>query len=175
MKNASVPSLRLLIERASSALLTLPNDEVDGALGAEAPSARTLVGELIDAAATAQERLEWAWEHGSLALDARSPAGADADDAWQGAYGEADWAGLVTLWWMHATHLLRTLERIPDDVRRRPHHPHGLHALAWRPVPEDEPATLDDLVWDYGTHARHHLAQLLPGLEDDVPSPHENR
>lgn len=172
MTPASVSSLRRLVERAASALLALPTGEVSGLAG-EARPARELVGDLLDAAATAQSRLEQGWEQDTLAPDAPSPS--DGDDAWESAYGEADWAALVTLWWMHATHLLRTLERIPDDVRRRRHHPHGLHALAWRPVPEDRPATLDDLVWDYGARLRHHLAQIVPDVVDDVPSPHENR
>ncbi|MCX6376161.1 MAG: hypothetical protein NTU88_09065, partial [Armatimonadetes bacterium] len=37
----------------------------------------------------------------------------------------------------------------------------NLHQLAWRPIPEEQPATLEYFMGDYVGHLKHHLAQVL--------------
>ena len=155
-RDASLSDLRALAERAASALLARPEAELPGRPAPDGRSPKEILGLLIDIASDTHRRLLWAWEHESLAFDGF------VGEAWEDSYEEADWSTLVTLWWMVATHLLRTLESIPDDVRRRPHRRHALAGLAWRPVPADQPATLDDLLRDFGAHLRLHLARLLP-------------
>jgi hypothetical protein len=49
----------------------------------------------------------------------------------------------------------------PETVRVRPRRVHNLHQLAWQPVPEDTPATLDYFMRDYVAHLEHHLRQIL--------------
>lgn len=158
-RDDSLSDLRAFVERAASALLER-GTEVPGGPVSVGCSPKEVLGLLIDAASNTHRRLLWAWEHESLAFDGY------VEEAYS--YEEADWSSLVTLWWMVATHLLRTMESIPDDVRRRPHRHHALAGLAGRPVPADQPATLDDLVQDFGAHLRHHLARLFP--EDQLLS-----
>jgi hypothetical protein len=47
---------------------------------------------------------------------------------------------------------------IDERVRLRPRH--NLDELAWKPVPRDQPATLDYFMSDYVAHLKHHLAQI---------------
>ena len=49
----------------------------------------------------------------------------------------------------------------PESVRLRPRFRHNLHEVAWRPVPADEPATLEYFMGDYVAHLEHHLGQML--------------
>jgi hypothetical protein len=76
---------------------------------------------------------------------------------------------------MYNKHLARVMETVPNDVRLRPAQRHNLHEIAWRPMPESEPATLDDLMRDYVAHLRHHLAQIVPGLSEPTPSSQKDR
>jgi hypothetical protein len=53
------------------------------------------------------------------------------------------------------------IEAAPPEVRTRPRRRHNLHQLAWRPIPEEQPATLEYFMGDYVGHLKHHLAQVL--------------
>ena len=53
------------------------------------------------------------------------------------------------------------MDAVPDEIRLRPRQRHNLHQLAWQPVPETEPATLDYFMRDYVGHLKHHLRQIL--------------
>jgi hypothetical protein len=48
----------------------------------------------------------------------------------------------------------------PVAVRLKPHTRHNLHERAFRPVPIDQPATLDYFMADYVLHLQHHLQQI---------------
>jgi len=52
------------------------------------------------------------------------------------------------------------METAAIDERVRPRARHNLHQIAWQPVPQNEPATLDYFMRDYVGHLKHHLAQL---------------
>ena len=48
------------------------------------------------------------------------------------------------------------------SIEPRKRHRHNLHQIAFNPVPETEPATLEDFMQDYVDHLEHHLRQILP-------------
>jgi hypothetical protein len=50
---------------------------------------------------------------------------------------------------------------VPAEVRTRRHDRHNLHQVAFHPVPEREPATLDYFMRDYVEHLQHHLRQIF--------------
>jgi hypothetical protein len=52
---------------------------------------------------------------------------------------------------------------IDERVRLRPRH--NLDELAWKPLPRDQPATLDYFMNNYAAHLEHHLAQIGIGLD----------
>ena len=77
-------------------------------------------------------------------------------------YASAPWAELVGLWSNFNLHLARVIEATPADVRLKPRARHNLHELAWKAVPQNEPATLEYFMRDYVGHLRHHIAQIFP-------------
>jgi hypothetical protein len=77
-------------------------------------------------------------------------------------YGSAPWAELVGLWSTFNLHLARVIEATPADVRIKLRARHNLHELAWKAVPQNEPATLEYFMRDYVDHLRHHIAQIFP-------------
>ena len=86
-----------------------------------------------------------------------------AQDDWVAVqrYQEAPWRELVALWASFNRHLARVMASVPPAVREKPHRQHNLHELAFQPVPEGEPATLDYFMRDYVAHLKHHLRQIL--------------
>jgi hypothetical protein len=47
------------------------------------------------------------------------------------------------------------------EARLRPRVRHNLDELAWKPVPRDNPATLEYFMEDYVNHLQHHLDQIF--------------
>ena len=52
------------------------------------------------------------------------------------------------------------MQSVPKDERVRLRARHNLDELAWKPVPREQPATLDYFMSDYVAHLKHHLAQI---------------
>lgn len=77
-----------------------------------------------------------------------------------GRYDEAPWESLLTLWREFNLQIARVMEATPDEVANAPRKRHNLHQLAWRAVPEDQPATLAYFMSDYVDHLEHHLRQI---------------
>jgi len=77
-----------------------------------------------------------------------------------GHYAEAPWESLLTLWREFNRQIARVMEATPDEVANAPRTRHNLHQLAWRPVPEDQPATLAYFMSDYVDHLENHLRQI---------------
>ena len=77
-----------------------------------------------------------------------------------GHYAEAPWESLLTLWREFNVQIARLMEATPDEVANAPRTRHNLHQLAWRTVPEDQPATLGYFLSDYVDHLEHHLRQI---------------
>jgi len=149
--------LRAVIAAAEPRLLAL-----DAAASARRPapdawSPREIVGHLIDSASHNHHRFVRARWQDDLVFDGY------AQDAWVDAqaYASADWPELVALWALYNRHVARVMTATPEAVRTRPHARHALDRIAWRPVPADQPATLDYFMADYVGHLEHHLRQIL--------------
>jgi hypothetical protein len=82
-----------------------------------------------------------------------------------GHYAEAPWNSLLTLWREFNLQIARVMEATPASVRDLPRVRHNLHQLAWRSVPEDQPATLGYFMSDYVDHLEHHLEQIQEGSD----------
>jgi hypothetical protein len=120
-------------------------------------SAREIVGHLIDSASNNHRRFVMAPTGAHLVFEGYDP------DAWvaAGRYQEAPWPELVTLWAAFNRHLARVMAAVALDDLIRPRARHNLHELAWQPIPQDRPATLDEFMRDYVGHLQHHLRQVL--------------
>jgi hypothetical protein len=123
-------------------------------------SAKQIVGHLIDSASNNHQRFIRAHFRTDLCFD-----GYD-QDAWVELqhYQDADWPELIALWESFNLHLARVMEQIPDEVRFAARSRHNLDRLAFRPVPPEEPTTLDYFMQDYVEHLKHHLRQIDTAL-----------
>jgi 2-methylisocitrate lyase-like PEP mutase family enzyme len=149
--------LRLTVERATTALLAVPEAATAIAPAPGKWSPREVIGHLVDSASNNHQRFVRAPFMDSLVFD-----GYD-QDAWVRTqrYGEASWPDLVGLWRSMNLHLARVMGALPADVRTRVHTTHNLDRIAWRTVPAGQPATLDYFMADYVGHLHHHLRQVL--------------
>jgi hypothetical protein len=119
-------------------------------------SAKQIVGHLIDSASNNHQRFVRArWQE-----DLVFP-GYD-QDAWVSAqeYSGARWRELIDLWEAYNLHLARLMRGVPEEVRLRRHARHNLDVVAWKPVPADVAASLDDVMRDYVGQLEHHVEQL---------------
>ena len=149
--------LRQIVEAATPQLLAL-GDVASARHPAPGKwSPREIVGHLIDSASNNHQRFVRALWQDDLVFTGYVQA------EWVAAqqYQQAPWPELVSLWCYFNRHLARVMVAIPADVRTKLHRRHNLHQLAWQPVAEDEPATLDYFMHDYVRHLEHHLRQIL--------------
>lgn len=145
-----------LIEQSGVELLRIPPDVAAHRPGSGKWSIKEIVGHLIDSAVNNQQRFVTAQLTSDLVF-----AGYD-QDAWVTTqrYQDAPWSDLVVLWRDLNLHIARTMTSIPIEVRRRQRREHNLDRIAFRPIPADQPTTLDYLMRDYVEHMKHHLGQI---------------
>ncbi len=162
---AYVTEFHAILAHATPALLALTD-----AQSAQHPapgkwSPREVIGHLIDSASNNHQRFVRAPSQNDLVL-----VGYDQDQ-WVALqqYQDEPWRELVTLWRAFNLHLAHVMTTVPASARQRRHGRHNLHEIGWKPIPSDQPATLDDLMADYVAHLKHHLRQIL-GATWDVPS-----
>lgn len=144
--DASMPRLSALAEEPSA---------IRPASGKWSP--REIIGHLIDSASNNHQRFLRARFQDDLVF-----AGY-AQDEWVAAqrYQDAPWSDLLTLWAAFNRHLAHVMVTTPADVRLKSHTRHNLHERAYRPMPADQPATLDYFMEDYVLHLQHHLRQIV--------------
>jgi hypothetical protein len=146
-----------IVDRVTPRLLDISDE---GSARRPAPgkwSPREIVGHLVDSASNNHQRFVRAQWQDDLVFQGY------AQDGWVAAqrYQEAPWTELVILWAHFNRHLARVMDAVPGEIRLRPHRRHNLHQMAWQPVPESEPATLDYFMRDYVGHLKHHVRQIL--------------
>jgi hypothetical protein len=119
---------------------------------------REVLGHLIDSASHNHQRFVRARFSDDLVFPGYE------QDSWVASqrYESAPWLDLVELWRLYNLHLARVIEATPASDRERPRLRHNLDQIAWRPVPREQPATLEYFMRDYVGHLEHHLGQI-PG------------
>jgi hypothetical protein len=149
--------LRAAVDDATPRLLALSADDVTRHPAPGKWSPVEVIGHLVDSASNNHQRFVRAPDQNDLVFQGY------AQDDWvaRQRYQSAPWEELVLLWQLYNRQLARLLSATPREVRERVHQRHNLHRVAFRPVPEDQPATLDYFMHDYVDHLEHHLAQVL--------------
>jgi len=149
--------LRELIERSLPLLQRL-----DAATTARKPapgkwSPREILGHLIDSASNNHQRFVRASFQDDLIFPGYE------QDVWveRQRYQDVEWRDLVTLWESFNRHIAHVMRVTPAELRATPRTRHNFHQIAWKTIPESEPATLDYFMHDYVAHMRHHLRQIL--------------
>jgi hypothetical protein len=150
--------LRATVAAATPRLLALSESEASKAPAPGKWSPKQVIGHLIDSASNNHQRFVRVRFTDDLVFPGYE------QEEWVAAQGyqDAPWADLVGLWRLFNLHLARVIEGVPAPVRERPRARHNLHELAWKPVPQDRPATLEYFMRDYVELLKHHLAQI-PG------------
>jgi hypothetical protein len=150
-------ALREVVDAAAPRLLSLSEAESSRRRGPDKWSPKEVLGHLIDSASNNHQRFVRAQFTEDLVFPGY------AQEAWVAAqrYATAPWPELVELWRLFNLHLARVVEAVPAPVRQQPRARHNLHEIAWKTVPQDQPATLEYFMRDYVGHLRHHIAQIL--------------
>ena len=119
---------------------------------------KEILGHLIDSALNNHRRFVTAIFQGDLIFD-----GYD-QERWVDVqnYNTRSWKSLVLLWKEMNIHLLHVINQIPERVMRHEHGTHNLDRIAWKQIPNGEPATLEYFIKDYLGHMKHHLNQIIP-------------
>jgi hypothetical protein len=119
-------------------------------------SPKKVIGHLIDSASNNHQRFVRTNFTDDLIF-----AGYD-QEKWVviGDYADAPWKSLLSLWREFNLQIARVMDSTPVAVRDAPRARHNLHQLAWRAVPESQPATLGYFMSDYVDHLEHHLRQI---------------
>ena len=157
MDDDFIADFRRVVEHSAAALLTISEADSERRAAPGKWSRKEILGHLIDSASNNHQRFVRAQFQDDLVFD-----GYD-QDAWVTAqqYQDARWLALVNLWREYNLHLARVMAATPEAVRLRKIRRHNFHQIAWKTIPQYEPATLDYFMRDYVDHLRHHLGQIL--------------
>jgi hypothetical protein len=141
-----IEDLRRAVDEAVARFTQLSDAETSAPLAADKWSRKQLLGHLIDSAANNHQRFIRAQLDGSHAFPGYE------QEVWveRNGYTDAAWSELVGLWRAYNLHLLRVIERIPQDK---------LDVICT--VGDNPPMTLGFIAEDYVRHLKHHLQQLL--------------
>lgn len=155
--NDVLEDFRQTVESAAGRLRLMTEAESAERRSAGKWSPREIVGHLIDSAANNHQRFVRAQFQDDLVFTGYE------QEQWVASqhYREASWPLLVELWRTYNLHLAHLVSHIPEDKLTRPRQAHSLHKIAWQPVGESEPATLEYLIRDYVGHLKHHLRQIF--------------
>ena len=152
-----VDDLLHTLDRAAPALAGIGNERsrLHPAPGKWSP--REVIGHLVDSASNNHQRFVRAQLQSDLVFPGYDQA------AWVSLqrYADAPWHDLVALWVGFNRHIARVMEAVSEEELTRPRLRHNLQELAWVPVAQDQPATLEYFMRDYVKHLRHHVRQVL--------------
>jgi hypothetical protein len=170
MDAAFLDDFRRTVDRAAERLLAMSDADAGRSPAPGKWSKKEIIGHLIDSAANNHQRFVRA----QFTDDLIFPGYQQEEWVRVQHYCERPWTQLVELWRHYNLHLAHVMSVIPAEVRIQQRSRHNLHQLAWRPVGEDLPATLEYFMRDYVAHLENHLHQILGNVGNECPQ-HEYR
>jgi len=158
MDSGFLADFRDTIDRSAERLLALSDAQAGTRPAPGKWSPKEIVGHLIDSASNNHGRFVRAQLQDDMTF-----SGYEQDD-WVRvqAYQERRWPDLVLLWQAFNHHIAHVMEAAAAEALVTPRARHNLNALAWQPLDDGQPATLEYFMRDYVGHLKHHLRQALP-------------
>jgi hypothetical protein len=155
------------VDAGAARLLTLTPDQAAARPAPDKWSPKEIIGHLIDSASNNHGRFVRAQLQDDLIFDGYE----QADWVRVQGYQERTWADLVRLWKALNDHLAHVMESAGTEALTRPRGRHNLDALAWQPLSDGQPATLEYFIRDYVGHMKHHLRQALAAPTGPTSAP----
>ena len=148
---------RETIATATNRLLSISDQQSAIAKAEGKWSSKEIIGHLIDSAANNHLRFVRAQFTDDLVFPGYE------QEQWVRiqSYQREDWEQLVRLWKHYNLHLVHMMSSVSEESLRKLRNKHNLHQIAWKPVAESEPVTLEYFMRDYVAHLKHHLRQIL--------------
>lgn len=137
------------------AVISEPQSQTPRAAGKWSP--KEIIGHLIDSAANNHLRFVLAQFRDDLIF----PGYEQEEWVRIQSYQKESWEQLVQLWKHYNLHLLHLMSSVDPTSLKQPRTRHSLNQIAWQPVAESEPVTLEYFMRDYVAHLQHHLSQIL--------------
>jgi len=158
MDAAFLADFRHTVDRSAERLLALTDAEAAARPAPGKWSPKEIVGHLIDSASNNHGRFVRAQLQDDMTF-----SGYEQDD-WVRVqtYQDGTWPDLVLLWQAFNHHIAHVMETAGAEALAKPRARHNLNALAWQPLDDGQPATLEYFMRDYVGHLKHHLRQALP-------------
>lgn len=124
-------------------------------------SAKQIIGHLVDSAGNNHQRFVRAQFKDDLVFPGYE------QEEWVKVqnYETENWRELIQLWKSYNLHIIHVVENITADMLQKKRTKHNLHQIAWKTVPEQEPATLEYFIRDYVGHLKNHLEQIWSQYE----------
>lgn len=147
---------RQTLEDASSRLELLADEQSCIVKTTGKWSAKQIIGHLIDSAGNNHQRFVRAQFNDDLVFPGYQ------QEEWVKIqhYDTENWLELILFWKSYNMHIIHIVQNIPDDILKRKRTKHNLYQIAWKTVPENEPATLEYFIRDYVGHLKNHLEQI---------------
>jgi DinB superfamily len=145
------------IESTSSRLLSIPEQQAQTARDTGKWSPKQIIGHLIDSAANNHARFVKAQMCDHLDFQGYE------QDEWVNLqrYDTEPWQQLVQLWRLYNLHLIHLMSNASEETLKQSRAKHNLQQIAWKAVPQTEPATLEYFMRDYVGHLKHQLGQIF--------------
>ena len=125
-------------------------------------SSKQIIGHLIDSATNNHARFVLAQLKDDLLFPGYEQNGWVRVQQYQ----NASWTQLIELWRAYNLHLLHIMSCTSKEKLSNLCTQHTLQTIAFQPVSEKKPVTLEYLMKDYVVHLKHHLGQVFDGAAE---------
>ena len=155
--NSWLEDFKQTIDSASTQLALISDEQSEKPRSDDRWSSKQIIGHLIDSAANNHARFVLAQLKDDLLFPGYE------QNAWvrTNHYQEASWSRLIELWRAYNLHLHHVMSHADQGKLKTPCTLHTLQEIAFKTVPQSDPATLEYLMKDYVVHLKHHLRQIL--------------